>query len=107
MVDGIRKNPAKWTCHAKTVTGDIGEDGEYMTEDVEWWCRDIDQVVEELTGRPDFDGKFDVEPSQAFVDYEATEYVVGESSIARHWNEKQVSGLNAREEAPDTDLVID
>lgn len=48
-------NTNAWIYDKVTVTGDqIGEDGEYMSEDLDLWRRDPVECIRELIGNPMF-----------------------------------------------------
>ena len=88
--DLLPTGPA-WECKIIRIDGDRpGEDGKMMFEDVELWCRDPVECIQQLIGNPTLAGDISYEPIQLFTDQAETNQVIDEAWTADWWWKTQV-----------------
>lgn len=93
---------AEWSCKTIEVEGDIviGEEPDpenpgkmkkvYETEELELWFRDINEVIREIIGNPDFREYLRYAPERLFTNESKDEEVINEMATAEWWWETQV-----------------
>ena len=81
-----------WVCDIVKVTSDInGENGETMGEELDLWCRNPLECIQELIGNPLFKDKMVFEPAQCFTNEACSNCVIDEIWTANWWWKIQVS----------------
>ncbi|KAG6839374.1 hypothetical protein C0991_003198 [Blastosporella zonata] len=84
-VDALPTGP-EWHCEVVTVRGDrLGEDGRFMTEDLELWFRNPVECVKELIGNPAFEKMMAYLPEQVFQDPACQERIYDEMWTGDWW----------------------
>ena len=90
-LDSLPQFGQGWECKTLTIEGDArAPDGERASEDVEIWCRNGVEVVEELIGNPTFRKHLQYAPEVLFTDESKDEEVVNEMCTGKWWRRTQV-----------------
>lgn len=75
------------------VKGDLlDKNGEHITEDVELWCRNPVECIQELIGNPAFKDYLAYLPERVYTDEEGTNRQYDEMWTADWWWDMQVLG---------------
>lgn len=92
LLDKLPAPGPEWKRYKKTITGDLrGPDGEFLTEDVEMWYRDIIALVREIIGNSTYGSHLVFAPKIEYVDDAQTERKYDEMWMADWWLAVQVS----------------
>ncbi|KIK11594.1 hypothetical protein PISMIDRAFT_19393 [Pisolithus microcarpus 441] len=90
-VDKLRTGPA-WSCEMVDVCGDVvGEDGTLKHEQLELWCRDPIECVQDLMGNPAFRDAMSYVPQRAYTDANGENRIYDEMWTGNWWWDVQVS----------------
>ncbi|KAE9396608.1 hypothetical protein BT96DRAFT_966437 [Gymnopus androsaceus JB14] len=75
-----------WKLHCVKLTGDLVDENQIVqTEEVELWCQDPVECIQELVGNPMFKDVMRYAPQCLFEDVEQKEQVVNEMWTAEWW----------------------
>ena len=87
-------NTNAWIYDKVTVTGDqIGEDGEYMSKDLDLWRRNPVECIQELIGNPNFKDCMRYAPEKQYTDKTCHTRMYGEAWTGDLWAKGQVRQL--------------
>ncbi|KAF7319649.1 hypothetical protein HMN09_00305400 [Mycena chlorophos] len=84
-IDALPSGP-QWSCDLIKLTGDkVGEDGQLMVEEVEFWHRDALECLEDIMGNPAFKDHMRYAPRHVYRDEEGTNREYSEMYSGELW----------------------